>query len=142
MEIRVRLGSAGIGRLGRQSANLRSEHLKSVLPRLLLVLLFVAGCRQPNDSSLSRVQEAGLLRVGLDPSWPPFEYVDPASGEVAGLDVDLARAIGHELGVEGQAAKAYREVLQTLPDPSRLSCAARVCRLRPQRPPKPCRRGL
>jgi ABC-type amino acid transport substrate-binding protein len=46
------------------------------------------------------VQEAGVLRVGLDPSWPPFEYVDPESGEVAGLDVDLARAIGRELGVD------------------------------------------
>jgi len=41
-----------------------------------------------------------VLRVGLDPSWPPFEYVDPASGEVVGLDVDLAHAIGRELGVE------------------------------------------
>jgi polar amino acid transport system substrate-binding protein len=49
---------------------------------------------------LARVQEAGVLRVGLDPSWPPFEYVDPASGEVVGLDVDLAHAIGRELGVE------------------------------------------
>jgi polar amino acid transport system substrate-binding protein len=49
---------------------------------------------------LARVQEAGVLRVGLDPSWPPFEYVDPGSGEVVGLDVDLARAIGRELGVE------------------------------------------
>lgn len=42
-----------------------------------------------------------MLRVGLDPSWPPFEYVD-ANGEVAGLDVDLARAIGEKLGVEVQ----------------------------------------
>jgi polar amino acid transport system substrate-binding protein len=50
--------------------------------------------------ALSRVQEAGVLRVGIDPSWPPFEYVDSESGEVAGLDVDLARAIGRELGVE------------------------------------------
>jgi ABC-type amino acid transport substrate-binding protein len=41
-----------------------------------------------------------VLRVGMDPSWPPFEYVDGTSGEVAGLDVDLARAIGRELGVE------------------------------------------
>jgi polar amino acid transport system substrate-binding protein len=39
-----------------------------------------------------------VLRVGLDPSWPPFEYVDER-GEVAGLDVDLARAIAKKLGV-------------------------------------------
>jgi polar amino acid transport system substrate-binding protein len=49
---------------------------------------------------LARVQQAGVLRVGIDPSWPPFEFVDQASGEVVGLDVDLARAIGRELGVE------------------------------------------
>jgi polar amino acid transport system substrate-binding protein len=66
----------------------------------LLVLLALAGCRQPGDPLLARVQEAGVLRVGLDPSWPPFEYVDPTSGQVAGLDVDLAQAIGRELGVE------------------------------------------
>jgi len=67
---------------------------------ILLVLLIFTGCGKARDSSLARVQEAGVLRVGLDPSWPPFEYVDPESGEVAGLDVDLARAIGYELGVE------------------------------------------
>jgi polar amino acid transport system substrate-binding protein len=64
------------------------------------VLLILAGCVQPRDAFLSRVQEAGVLRIGLDPSWPPFEYVDPESGEVVGLDVDLARAIGRALGVE------------------------------------------
>ena len=77
-----------------------SVHLKSVSLGLLLALLGLVGCGEPRDASLARVQEAGVLRVGLDPSWPPFEYVDPNSGEVAGLDVDLARAIGRELGVE------------------------------------------
>jgi polar amino acid transport system substrate-binding protein len=36
----------------------------------------------------------------MDPSWPPFEYVDPASGKVKGFDVDLARAIARRLGVD------------------------------------------
>jgi polar amino acid transport system substrate-binding protein len=36
--------------------------------------------------------------VGLDPSWPPFESVD-AQGQMVGLDVDLAHAIGDSLGV-------------------------------------------
>jgi ABC-type amino acid transport substrate-binding protein len=90
----------GIGRTGPPSANLKSEHLKSVLFLVLLALLSLAGCGNPSDPFLARVQEAGVLRVGLDPSWPPFEYVDPASGKVVGLDVDLARAIGRELGVE------------------------------------------
>jgi ABC-type amino acid transport substrate-binding protein len=66
----------------------------------LLLVVVPLGCRKTQDPFLARVQEAGVLRVGLDPSWPPFEYVDPASGDVVGLDVDLARAIGRELGVE------------------------------------------
>jgi polar amino acid transport system substrate-binding protein len=66
------------------------------LPVVCCVLL--AGCAS-DDSFLHRVQQSGVLRVGLDPSWPPFEYVD-ASGQVTGLDVDLARAVAARLGVE------------------------------------------
>ena len=80
--------------------SLKSLHLKSPLCLLVLCCLALAACNRKEDLWLARVQEAGVLRVGIDPSWPPFEYVDEASGEVAGLDVDLARAIGHELGVE------------------------------------------
>jgi ABC-type amino acid transport substrate-binding protein len=59
----------------------------------------LAGCGKP-EPSLSQLREAGVLRVGIDPSWPPFEFIDPESGELAGLDVDLARAIGRQLEVE------------------------------------------
>ena len=75
----------------------------TVVPSILaiclpLLVVCLVGCRE-QDPFLRRVQEAGVLRVGLDPSWPPFESVDER-GEVVGLDVDLARAIGYRLGVE------------------------------------------
>ena len=70
-----------------------------VLSCLLVILLLPTGCKK-QDASLSQVQRAGVLRVGIDPSWPPFESVDAASGELVGLDVDLARAIGSKLGVQ------------------------------------------
>jgi len=66
---------------------------------LCALALAAPGCR-PDDASLERVQRAGVLRVGLDPSWPPFESIDPGSGEIVGLDVDLARAIAERLGVQ------------------------------------------
>ena len=70
---------------------------------LLLTLFALAiaapGCKQ-EDPFLARVQRAGVLRVGIDPSWPPFEYVDPESDQIVGLDADLARAIGERLGVQ------------------------------------------
>jgi ABC-type amino acid transport substrate-binding protein len=81
--------------IGPQQLTLRWTSLAGLV---LCSLLLLSGCREA-DLSLQRIQQAGVLRVGLDPSWPPFEYVDP-EGEIAGFDVDLARAIGQHLGVE------------------------------------------
>jgi len=52
------------------------------------------------DETWARIQREGLMRVGMDASWPPFEYIDEPTGQIVGLDVDLARAIGQRLGVE------------------------------------------
>jgi ABC-type amino acid transport substrate-binding protein len=83
---------------GKQQVKVRWAALASLL--LCALLLLPAGC-QETDPSLQRIQQAGRLRVGLDPSWPPFEYVDE-EGEIVGFDVDLARALGQHLGVEVQ----------------------------------------
>ncbi len=63
------------------------------------MMLWQIGCSAADDS-WERVQTAGVLRVGLDPTYPPFE-VDDGSG-VYGLDVDLAKAIADDLGLEVQ----------------------------------------
>jgi polar amino acid transport system substrate-binding protein len=39
--------------------------------------------------------------VGLDASFPPFETLD-TNGQIVGLDVDIARAIAADLGVEAE----------------------------------------
>ena len=62
----------------------------------LLTLLITLGC-QTQDNSFALVQERGILRVGLDPTYPPFEFDN--GFELQGIDVDLARALGEELGV-------------------------------------------
>lgn len=66
---------------------------------LIFLPIFLISCT-PADNSWERVQTAGVLRVGLDPTFPPFENAD--TGELHGLDVDLAQTIGQELGVEVQ----------------------------------------
>jgi ABC-type amino acid transport substrate-binding protein len=63
-----------------------------------LVTALLAACTGLADESWRRVERAGRLRVGLDPTYPPFEDAD--NGPLRGLDVDLARAIGADLGVE------------------------------------------
>ncbi|WP_406635031.1 ABC transporter substrate-binding protein [Amycolatopsis sp. WGS_07] len=45
----------------------------------------------------AEVRSAGVLRVAMDETYPPFESVQ--AGKVVGLDPDLANAIGGVLGV-------------------------------------------
>ncbi|MCB8927203.1 MAG: transporter substrate-binding domain-containing protein [Ardenticatenaceae bacterium] len=66
---------------------------------LLTLVILQIGC-QTADSSWERVQAAGLLRVGLDPTYPPFEVDD--GGNLYGLDIDLANAIANDLGLDVQ----------------------------------------
>jgi ABC-type amino acid transport substrate-binding protein len=62
----------------------------------LLTRLFV---RQ--DSNWADMQARKSWRVGLDPSFPPFEELDTA-GNAAGYDVDLARAIAADWGLQAE----------------------------------------
>ncbi|MEZ4592831.1 MAG: ABC transporter substrate-binding protein [Chloroflexota bacterium] len=58
------------------------------------MMLWLIGCTTADDS-WERVQAAGVLRVGLDPTYPPFEVDE--GGNLVGLDIDLANAIAEDL---------------------------------------------
>ena len=67
--------------------------------RFTFLLLILTACRSANPT-WERIKRAGVLRVGLDPTYPPFEVADAAG--VQGLDVDLARALAADLGLEAE----------------------------------------
>jgi polar amino acid transport system substrate-binding protein len=50
------------------------------------------------DRTGREIQDRGVWRVGMDPSFPPFEMLD-AAGYPIGYDVDLAQAIADRLDV-------------------------------------------
>ncbi|WP_129336213.1 amino acid ABC transporter substrate-binding protein [Cellulomonas endophytica] len=52
------------------------------------------------DTSLQDVLDAGELVVGTEGTYRPFSYHEDGSGDLVGFDVDVARAVGEELGVE------------------------------------------
>jgi ABC-type amino acid transport substrate-binding protein len=65
-----------------------------------LVAWFVLGrLGREEDETWARIQREALMRVGMDASWPPFEFIDD-DGQTVGLDVDLTQAIGQRLGVK------------------------------------------
>lgn len=66
------------------------------------------------DETWLRMQERGSWRVGMDPSFPPFETLD-AEGAPVGYDVDLAREIAAEWGLEAEiVAIGYDSLLDAL----------------------------
>jgi len=54
------------------------------------------------DATWAHIQATGVWRVGMDPSFPPFETLDPATGQPVGFDVDLAQAIAAQWGVRAK----------------------------------------
>jgi ABC-type amino acid transport substrate-binding protein len=58
---------------------------------------------QPVDKTWDRIRETGVLRVCTDPSWLPFESVDAVTGQIDGLDADLARLLAPRLAPGVQA---------------------------------------
>jgi len=69
--------------------------LSAILILLLAVALWFFLTPQ-DDGTLAEIQRRGTLRVGLDASFPPFENINE-NGQIVGLDVDIARALGVEL---------------------------------------------
>jgi polar amino acid transport system substrate-binding protein len=69
---------------------------RELLPNLLPSLL-------RRDLTWQSMQARGVWKVGMDPSFPPFETLN-AAGQPVGFDVDLARALAAEWEMEVELA--------------------------------------
>ncbi len=67
------------------------------LSSLIVFCLVLSGCQDSADS-WQHIEAAGLIKVGLDPSYPPFEQL--VDGQVSGIDVALMDAVAEELGLQ------------------------------------------
>lgn len=54
---------------------------------------------QPPDL-LDSVKAHGVLRVALEGTYPPFNFRDAKTGQLAGYDVDVAKLVASKLGVK------------------------------------------
>jgi cystine transport system permease protein len=66
---------------------------------LLLSALVLSACGSQAGNGENPVKSAGVLRVGTEGVYSPFSYHDPATGQLVGYDVDVARAVADKLGV-------------------------------------------
>ncbi len=78
----------------------------------LLVLTLAIGCSKQappapaaqESEAMKAIKAGGKLIVGTEATFPPFEFVD-TNNQVVGFDVDVAREIAKDLGVELQMSE-------------------------------------
>ena len=75
-------------------------NLAIVLGLVLVGVITWAGQQRPADPYLLDIGERGVLRVGLDPTYPPFDTLQ--EGKPAGYDVALAEAFAADMGVRAE----------------------------------------
>jgi len=73
--------------------------LKRMLVVAVLLALFVPICVM-GQQLLETIQARGKLIAGVNGSLPGFGYLDTATGEFSGFDVDYAKAIAAAIGVD------------------------------------------
>ncbi len=70
--------------------------------KLLSVCCLALGLLLPLTATadvLDEIQQRGVLRVGLEPGYMPFELTNQR-GEIIGFDVDIARRMANAMGVK------------------------------------------
>lgn len=70
----------------------------ALLAVALVAMVLLGGCGSKPDGGGPLA--SGVLRVGTEGVYAPFSYHDPATGQLTGYDVDVARAVGDKLGVK------------------------------------------
>lgn len=80
-----------------------------VSPRQLVILLMVvyfAGSKAVSlahaGDRLTRIQERGQLAICIWPDYYAISYRNPRTGDLQGIDIDMAHALANDLGVDPQ----------------------------------------
>ena len=88
----------------------------TILLVLLMLLAMISGCAKKEEEpeapkdQLDTIREAGKLVVGIEGTYPPFNFVDDA-GNYAGYDIDVATAVAEHIGVEVEFVMAEWDAL-------------------------------
>lgn len=79
------------------------------------------------------IREAGVLRVGTEGTYAPFSYHDPATGDLTGYDVDVARAVGEQLGVPVEFVETPWDSIFAALEADRFDVVANQVTINPER---------
>jgi len=80
---------------------------------MVLILLFTVTACTGGDAQIKAIRDHGVLRVGVKVDVPRFGYLNPDTGEMEGMEVDLARAIAKDILGNDSAVKFSNITAQT-----------------------------
>ncbi|WP_418888657.1 ABC transporter permease subunit [Mycolicibacterium neoaurum] len=82
------------------------------------------------------MRDAGVLRVGTEGTYAPFSYHDPATNQLTGYDVDVARAVGDKLGVPVEFVETPWDSIFAALEANRFDVVANQVTINPERQAK------
>lgn len=79
---------------------------RAVLSGLGLALLAACGKKpEAGVSAWERIKASGKLRIGLEGTYPPFNFQDK-DGQLSGFEVDFGKALAAKLGLKAEFSPA------------------------------------
>lgn len=102
---------------------------------LAVTLVVLTGCGSPGRSE-DPITSAGVLRVGTEGVYSPFSYRDPATGQLVGYDVDVAKAVGEKLGVPVEFVETPWDSMFAALEANRFDVVANQVTINPERQAK------
>lgn len=82
----------------------KTKKIAAVLMTAVMAAAVFAGCGQKQETaanSLEAIKKAGVIKIGMDAGYAPFEFVDK-DNKTVGFDVDLGNKIAEKLGVKAE----------------------------------------
>lgn len=96
----------------------------------------LAACAGKAGNTDEPLKSAGVLRVGTEGVYSPFSYHDPATGQLVGYDVDVARAVGDKLGVRVEFVETPWDSIFAALEANRFDVVANEVTITPERQAK------
>ena len=91
----------------------RNKNMAKMITIVLVVIMLIVGFAiglvsspflvaqntSTEDTVWNNIQKTGVIRVGTDPSWPPYELLDNSTNKIVGFEVDLTNAVAAQLNL-------------------------------------------
>ena len=104
----------------------------------LAAALLLTSCGGDSDDAGggSASGSADVLRVGTEGTYAPFSFHDPSSNELTGYDVEVAQAVGAELGIEVEFSETQFDAIFAGLEADRYDVIANQVTITPEREEK------